>query len=842
MSQGWQDDQDGEGFALFDVGTAKINNLISGGVVRAQAATGLLQIGLVSYADIQLVSASRLLGNPTGSAATVSEIPLNAPLFFSGGNLILNIDGTSLVLSGGTTLVRAALAGDVVATIGSNATTIQPHVVSYGKMQQASAHTLLGNPTGGTADVQEITIGTNLSFTGSVLNATGGGGSGITQLTGDVAAGPGTGSVAATVVNLPTGVTQAGLLNITAIAAPASPAAGHVDFYVDSTSLNFAAKNASGVINHGIQSNIGASHKFLSAIADDGSVTLTQPAFTDISGQATLAQLPSIGANTLLGNPTSGSATPTTIALGTTSGVLQYVNGSPDTLAVYAAGANRIPFGSGTSGQLTDTANFAFSGGKLSVGQATFDGALHVVLADDTTPTTVAAWDSRHAVFGQSSSTGAGTGFSFGNAANTAYVSFLVPGVAWSHARFDGFDFAFYASGATLGLHQDSAGNVYDGVLTTNGLLKTTGGTGLHAIASAADVAAAIVWPAATDVLVSAGTAVAPVGDTSFTFDTSLHVLAGGNAIGVNGVTLPTNASLVVGHTTNANRDRVQFFLGGGVLGGGGTSDSTLFDVSPTGTTVVAGVTAGIYATQRIRSLTYTGASAPTITEAASLYVDGAPTLTSLTGTAYALHVAGGNVRVNSLAGPGLVKADANGVLGLQAGSPSYTQQWATVRSSSFGTLSILSNKQTVLAVANGLDQGFAVTAAGGTAIATTIAANYTNFPMYFTSFGAGYAHADLEVNIINLVGSGSGSGTIVIELFSMSIDPTVAGDYTSLGSVSQGFSAGGSTVFVGLSTSLSAIPAGASLVLAVYRSDSTSTLLVNNGIAFSATLIARNP
>lgn len=44
------------------------------------------------------------------------------------------------------------------------------HAVTYVKIQQASAHTLLGNPTSGTANVEEITLGNGLEFTGTTLD------------------------------------------------------------------------------------------------------------------------------------------------------------------------------------------------------------------------------------------------------------------------------------------------------------------------------------------------------------------------------------------------------------------------------------------------------------------------------------------------------------------------------------------------------------------------------------------------------------------------------------------------------------------------------------------------
>jgi hypothetical protein len=62
--------------------------------------------------------------------------------------------------------------------------------------QASAASKLLGRGSAaGAGDWQEITLGTNLALSGTTLNATD---TGITQLTGDVTAGPGSGSQAAT--------------------------------------------------------------------------------------------------------------------------------------------------------------------------------------------------------------------------------------------------------------------------------------------------------------------------------------------------------------------------------------------------------------------------------------------------------------------------------------------------------------------------------------------------------------------------------------------------------------------------------------------------------------------
>lgn len=83
------------------------------------------------------------------------------------------------------------LTGDVTGSgTGSFAATIANDAVTYAKIQNVTSARLLGRATAGAGDTEEITLGTNLSFTGTTLNAAGGGGAtldGITAATADQA-------------------------------------------------------------------------------------------------------------------------------------------------------------------------------------------------------------------------------------------------------------------------------------------------------------------------------------------------------------------------------------------------------------------------------------------------------------------------------------------------------------------------------------------------------------------------------------------------------------------------------------------------------------------------------
>jgi len=132
-----------------------------------------------------------------------------------------------------------------------------------------------------TVDVKgRLTAAANVAIASSVA---------INQLTGDVIAGPGSGSQVATLKNIPNDTPVSGDLLMSGIAAPAAPAAGKIRFYNDSGFGAVKAIDSLG-FSYVLPAVLGGptATKWVKYIDAGGTQQLTQPAFSDISGAVSL--------------------------------------------------------------------------------------------------------------------------------------------------------------------------------------------------------------------------------------------------------------------------------------------------------------------------------------------------------------------------------------------------------------------------------------------------------------------------------------------------------------------------------------------------------------------------
>jgi len=155
----------GAGLTGGTITTAGTVAIAAGGVGTTQLATSG-----VTYAKVQNVGAVSLLGNPTGSPGAPTEITLGANLSFSGSELVAAGGGgggsgtvTSVATGTGLTGGPFTTSGTVAIAAGGVGTTqFATSGVTYAKVQNVGAVSLLGNPTGSPGAPSEITLGANL--------------------------------------------------------------------------------------------------------------------------------------------------------------------------------------------------------------------------------------------------------------------------------------------------------------------------------------------------------------------------------------------------------------------------------------------------------------------------------------------------------------------------------------------------------------------------------------------------------------------------------------------------------------------------------------------------------
>jgi hypothetical protein len=123
-----------------------------------------------------------------------------------------------------------------------------------------------------------------------------------------------------------------------------------------------------------------------------------------------------------------------------------------------------------------------------------------------------------------------------------------------------------------------------------------------------------------------------------------------GPNLALNGAAPDSNDVFTIGATTDATKDHVSWFIGGGI--NLNTPTNSFFEIFPLNTQLTNASSTGIMSTVRLGSIHYSNAPAnsPTVAEVTTLYIAGPPTVSGITVTngLNAIHVATGSVQFDA--------------------------------------------------------------------------------------------------------------------------------------------------------------------------------------------------
>jgi len=271
-----------------------------------------------------------------------------------------NLSGTN---TGDQTIT---LTSDVTGSgTGSFATTIANNAVTYAKMQAISATSKLLGSSSTTTPVQEITLGSGLSLTGTTLSATGSGG---TVTTVSVVTVNGVSGSVATATTTPAITLTLGAITPTSVAASGTVTGSNLSGTNtgDQTSVTGNAGTATAL----------QTARNINGVAFDGTASITVTAAAGTLTGTTLNSSVVTSSLTAVGTIATGVWNGTTIAIAN--------GGTGQTTAPNAINA-LLPSQTGNNGKFLTTDGSVASWGTVSAGVTSITGTANQVIASAST-------------------------------------------------------------------------------------------------------------------------------------------------------------------------------------------------------------------------------------------------------------------------------------------------------------------------------------------------------------------------------------------------------------------------------------------------------------------------
>lgn len=254
-------------------------------------------------------STNTITVNTSQNIAKLSNLSSNGFVKTSGGDGSLSVDGNTYLTGNQTITLSGDVSGSgataITTAIGNNkvtTATINNSAVTYAKIQNVSGNSLLlgSSASGSGAAPSEISLGSGLSMAGSVLNATGTGGT----------------------------VTSVGLSGANGISISNSPitSSGTMGVGITNASIGDSSlastflKNNQTITLSGDITGSGST-AITALIGIDKVVTSTI-----LNSNVTLAKIANIADQTILGNNTGGSAAPVALTASQAKSVLTIAN------------------------------------------------------------------------------------------------------------------------------------------------------------------------------------------------------------------------------------------------------------------------------------------------------------------------------------------------------------------------------------------------------------------------------------------------------------------------------------------------------------------------------------